>query len=180
MTFVEDDDVIETLPANATNEALGIGNLPRAPRCGRAFLHPRTAHAFSKLASIDSITIAQQVFRRGLPWKRFNELLRRPFARRTFRHIEVNDPAPIVGKDDQHEQHSQSRRGYGEEVNRHDVPDVLLQERGPRRRSRPAQLRSILLHRRLRNINPELLKFAHNTRRAPGRICLPHLSNVAP
>ncbi len=97
-----------------------------------------------------------------------------------LRHIEINDPAPVVGKDNQHEQHSQSRRGYSEEVNGHDVLDVLLQERGPRRRSRPAQLRSILLRRRLHDINPELLKFAHNTRRAPGRIGLPHASNEAP
>ena len=80
MAFVEDDDVIQTFSANAANDALGIGILPRAPRCGRAFLHPQTAHAFSKLASIDGITIAQQVLRRGHPWKRFNELLRRPFA----------------------------------------------------------------------------------------------------
>ncbi len=41
-----------------------------------------------------------------------------------LRHVEVNDPAPIVGQDNQHEQHSQSRRGYSEEVNRHDVLDV--------------------------------------------------------
>ena len=109
MAFVEDDDVIQTLPANAANDALGIGILPRAPRCGRTFLHPQIAYAYSKLASIDGITIAQQVLRRGRPWKRFNELLCGPFARRMLRHIEVNDPAPIVGQDDQHEQHSQSR-----------------------------------------------------------------------
>ena len=109
MVFVEDDDVIQTLSANAANDALGIGILPRAPRCGRAFPHSQTAYAFSKSASIDSITIAQQVLRHGLQWKRFNELLRRPFAHRMLRHIEVNDPAPIMGQDNQHEQHSQSR-----------------------------------------------------------------------
>ena len=61
MAFVEDDGVIQTLSANAANDALGIGILPRAPRCDRAFLHPQPAHAFSKLASIDSVTIMQQV-----------------------------------------------------------------------------------------------------------------------
>ncbi len=30
MAFVEDDDVIQTLPANAANDTLGIGVLPRA------------------------------------------------------------------------------------------------------------------------------------------------------
>ncbi len=42
MAFVEDDDVTQTLPANAADDALGIGILPRAARCGRAFLHPQT------------------------------------------------------------------------------------------------------------------------------------------
>ncbi len=109
MAFVEDDDVIQTLSANAADDAHGIGILPRAPRCGRAFLHPQTAYAFSKLASIDGIAIAQQVLRRGRPWKRFTELLCVPSARCMLRYIEVNDPAPIVSQDNQHEQHSQSR-----------------------------------------------------------------------
>ena len=95
-----------------------------------------------------------------------------------LRHIEVNDPAPIVGKDNQHEQHSQSRRGYSEEVNRHDVLDVLLQERGPRRRSRPVQLRSILLHRRLRT--PRVIAVVGLNRRAPGPRHLPNGRLLAP
>ncbi len=64
------------------------------------------------MANIDA-TLEQNIF--YLPkrqWIRFHELLRSPFARRMLRHIEVDDPAPIVGKDNQHEQHSQSRRGY--------------------------------------------------------------------
>ncbi len=60
MAFVEDNSVIQTLPANAANDALGIGILPRSPRCDRTFLYLPTARAFSKLASIDSIAIAQQ------------------------------------------------------------------------------------------------------------------------
>jgi len=64
MACVEDDDVIQTLPANAADDVLGIGTPPRAPRCGRAFphpqyIHPQTAHAFAKFASIDSLTIAR-------------------------------------------------------------------------------------------------------------------------
>ena len=39
-----------------------------------------------------------------------NELLRSSFARRMLRHIEVNDPVTIVGQDNQHKKHSQSRR----------------------------------------------------------------------
>ena len=94
-----------------------------------------------------------------------------------LRHIEVDNPAAIVSKDNEHEQHAQSRRGNGEEVDGHGVSHVLFQERAPRSGSRLVQLRPIFFHCRLGNINPELLKFGDNTRRAPGRIGLPHAAN---
>ncbi len=34
-------------------------------------------------------------------------------------YIEIDDPATVVSKDNEHEQHAQSRRGNGEEVDRH-------------------------------------------------------------
>ncbi len=59
MTLVKDNNVIQTLPADAPNDAFDIGILPRAPRCDGTFLHSQTAHAFSKAISIDSIAITQ-------------------------------------------------------------------------------------------------------------------------
>ncbi len=71
MAFVEDDDVIQTLPAHVTNDALGIGILPRTPRRGRAFLHPQTAHAFSKLASVATVrACAPDSLRQGLAYRK--------------------------------------------------------------------------------------------------------------
>ena len=81
-----------------------------------------------------------------------------------LRHIEGDNPAAIVSKNNEHEQHAQSCRGNGEEVDRHGVSYVLFQERAPRRRRRLVQLRPIFFHRRFGDINPELLKFADNTR----------------
>jgi hypothetical protein len=39
MGFVEDNDMIQTLPEDTTDDALDIGILPRAPRCDRTFSH---------------------------------------------------------------------------------------------------------------------------------------------
>ncbi len=58
MALVEDDSVIRTPPADAANDALCIGILPRAPRCDGTFFHTQTAHALSKVISIDSIAIS--------------------------------------------------------------------------------------------------------------------------
>ena len=81
-----------------------------------------------------------------------------------LRYIEVDNPAAIVSKDNEHEQHAQARRGNGEEVDGHGVSHVLLQERADGRRRRLVQLRSLFFRRRFGDINPELLKFADNTR----------------
>ena len=61
MAFVKNDSVIQTLPADAANDAFDIGVPPRAPRCDGTVFHSQTAHAFSKAISVDSITITQQV-----------------------------------------------------------------------------------------------------------------------
>ena len=50
------------------------------------------------MKSIECISITQQVLGRCLPWKSLDELLRRPFGSRMFRHIEANNPAAIDGR----------------------------------------------------------------------------------
>ncbi len=59
MALIKDNSVIQTLPADATNDTFYIGVLPRAPRCDGTFFHSETARTFSKVISIDSIAIAQ-------------------------------------------------------------------------------------------------------------------------
>jgi hypothetical protein len=59
MALVEDNHVIQTLSADATNDAFDIGILPRAPRCAGTVFHSQTAHAFSKAISVNSIAITQ-------------------------------------------------------------------------------------------------------------------------
>ena len=108
MALVEDNHVIQTLPANATNDTFDMGILPRAPRCGGTFFHSQTVHASSKVISVDSIAITQQVLRRRLPWKSLNKLLRRPFGRWMLRYIKVDDLPSIVAQDDEHEQYTKS------------------------------------------------------------------------
>jgi hypothetical protein len=59
MALVKDNQVIQTLSADATNDAFDIGILPRAPWCAGTVFHSQTAHAFSKAISVNSIAITQ-------------------------------------------------------------------------------------------------------------------------
>ena len=103
MALVEDNEVIQTFPADSPNDALDIGVLTRAPRCDGTFFHSQTANPFSKVISVDGIAVTQQVLWRRLPWKGFNELLRGPFGRWMLRHIKVDDLPSIMAQDDEHE-----------------------------------------------------------------------------
>ena len=103
MALVENNDVIQTLSSNAADNALDIRVLPRTPWCDGTFFHSQPADPFSKMTSIDGIAITQQVFRRRLPGKGFDKLLRRPLGSWMLRRIKVDNPPSIMGQDDERE-----------------------------------------------------------------------------
>jgi len=68
-----------------------------------------------------------------------------------FGDVEVHNPPPIMRENDNHEEDAELDRGYDEEIHRHQVPNVLIKERLPRReRRRDAwTLATSLVHRQL-------------------------------
>ena len=63
--FIEDDDVIETLAADRTDEALDIGVLPWGARCGDNLLDPHRPDAIAEALAIRGIPVPEQVAGRG-------------------------------------------------------------------------------------------------------------------
>ena len=53
--------------------------------------------------------------------KRFDGLLRCPLRRRMFRHVEVNNSPPVVGKHDEDEQHPKRSSRDNEKVDRYEI-----------------------------------------------------------
>lgn len=56
---VQDDDVVETLTANAADHALDVRRLPRAPRSDEHFLDLHRRYSSAKLGAVDSVSIAE-------------------------------------------------------------------------------------------------------------------------
>jgi hypothetical protein len=81
----------------------------------------------------------------------------------------VDDPASVVGQDDQYEQHMEANRRDGEEVQRYQLLGVVGQEGPPRRRRRLARTDPVLVDRGLGDIDAQLPKLALDTGRSPGR-----------
>ena len=116
VSFAEDKDVVETLAADRTDQALGERILPGAVWRRENFLDLHPLHAVAELMAIDLVTVAQEVGRRGVVRERVHDLLGGPGGGGVLGDVEVDDPPAMVGKHDEDEQDTQARGGHGEEI----------------------------------------------------------------
>ena len=77
--------------------------------------------------------IAELISRSAVPGKRFHDLLRGPFRTGRLGHVKMDDASPVVGQDDEDEQHVERHRGHGEEIDGHQVSHMVVEKRSPRR-----------------------------------------------
>jgi len=50
-----------------------------------------------------------------------------------FRHIDMHDASTLVSQHDEHKEYPEGHRGHGEDITRHDIFNVVVQKRLPRR-----------------------------------------------
>ena len=81
MPLMEDDDVVQTLPTDAPDQAFDIGILPWRPWSDDDFLDAHVLDTLPKGCAVDGVPIAQEIARRFLPGEGVNDLLRRPLRR---------------------------------------------------------------------------------------------------
>src|SRR5215831_14250074 len=130
-TLVPDDDVIQTLAANGSDQPLHKWILPGRARCRN---YGFFAHALDRCANFSSenrISIADQIARRFLPGKSFSKLLYGPLLRRVFRYVPVQYASPIVRQHEENEEHAKGGRRYREEVHRSHLRHVIGEDSLP-------------------------------------------------
>src|SRR2546422_3197987 len=119
-----------------------------------------------------------QILRKG-----FDDLLCRPSRRRMFGHIKVNDSAAFMGQYNEHKKHAQSSRRYREEVDRHEIAYVIIEEGSPSLRRRGASFRYESGNCTFGNLYSQLEQFPMNSRCAPAHIgfghCLHQFSDIS-
>ena len=128
MRFVEDDDMIETFSSDRANQSFDVAVLPRRPWRDYDLLDSHMIESLLEVFAVYAITITNQVFRRIVEGKGFNDLLCGPSRRRICGDVEVNQLAPIVPEHDEAVEHSEVDRVNVEEIDRGDVLHVVLQE----------------------------------------------------
>ena len=70
--------------------------------------------------------------------------------------IEVNGVSPVVAQHNKYEHQTKVHGPHHEEINRHQLLDVVLQKRVPSLRGRLSLARHVLRYRRLRDLNAQL------------------------
>src|SRR5260370_41443509 len=89
MRLSKNDHVIETLPANATDEPFRKWILPWTSCCGEHLVNAHSLNPVPEMATVNSVTVPNQISRHHIFGECFDDLLRGPFCRGMLRHIEM-------------------------------------------------------------------------------------------
>jgi hypothetical protein len=116
MILIEDDQMIETFSADTSNYSYCVRILKRRMGRGDHFVNLHPFYPASKLRSIDRISIPEQISRRGVIGKCFDDLLCGPLGCRIRGHIEMNDLPATVKEDNEAVQNAEIDRRDCEKI----------------------------------------------------------------
>jgi hypothetical protein len=168
---------VQTLAADRADEPLREGTLPRTAGSREHLLDLHALHALAERVTVDRVAIAEEISGGGGVREAVHELLGCPCSRGMLGDVDVEDSAPMVSEDDQDEKHSQVSGRNGEEVDRDQVLDMVVQERAPGLRWRCPALRDQARDRALGHVDAELKKLPMDPGRATQWIRGGHFSD---
>src|SRR6266850_738238 len=114
--FAEHNDMVQTLPADRTNDTFHIRVLPRRSWRTKDFLDAHNFNLFGEFVSVDPIAISQQIFRSAVERKSFDDLLCRPFRCRMSGDVEMEDTPAVMGEHNEHKNNLEPDRVHREEI----------------------------------------------------------------
>lgn len=101
MPFAQHDNVVKALALNRSDQPFGIGILPRRCCRNRSVPDAHRLQAPCDDGAIDTITIADEIFWRFIPGKRFGYLPRNPFSRRVRGRVNPDQISAIKTNNDE-------------------------------------------------------------------------------
>jgi len=162
--FVHHDHVVEAFSTDAPDQPFHIRILPGTSRCGDHLLDAHVSDAPLEVLTIDSVMISEEVSRGLVPRERLHDLLGRPLCRRIRGDVEMENPASLVGEDQEDKEDSIANGGHNEEVDGGDVFDVIPQESSPSGGGRSLPSDHVFLDRRFVQIDSDLAQLPDNVR----------------
>jgi hypothetical protein len=134
MALVQNEHVVQAVAADAPDQPLDVGGLPRTPRSHQDFFKAPVWPPLPKRGAIDAVPIAPQIPWGLVPRKRAHHLRRGPLRRRGGRDLTRDDAASFMGQDEQHAAHMVCHRRDDKDIQGPQVLPVVLQKSLPRGR----------------------------------------------
>jgi hypothetical protein len=156
MRLAQDDDVVDTLTPDRSDQPFGETILPR--RGGRNRLIPDAHGAQSACddLTIDAIPVADHVARSFIPRECFCDLARNPFCGRMCCDTDPDQFSAIQSHDDVGVEQVEANGRHNEQVHTGDILSMVTQKGVPSLAWRPASLDHVFGDTRLRDLKPEL------------------------
>src|SRR5262249_40352747 len=104
MPFAQDQNGVQTLAADGTDEPLRGGVLARALRSGEDFTDPHALDALLKYVAVDAVAVAKEIWRCAVIRESLYDLLGGPVGGGVLGHVEVDDAAAMVNQHNDNEE----------------------------------------------------------------------------
>jgi hypothetical protein len=172
--LVENDDVVQAVPAKSADDPFDVSALP-----GRAWgrEHLFDAHGLDLLDRVlteDAVPVTEQIAGCAVPGEGLPELVRSPFGRGMSCDGKVEKATTLVHQHQEHVQNLKTDRRYREEVHRNQTLYMIFQEGSPGLRRWPPATDHVFTHAGFADINAQLEQFAMDPWSAPEWILSAH------
>src|ERR1700723_853120 len=101
MDLAQDNDVVQTLTPDRSDQPFGKAVLPGRGWCGRLVPDAHGAQSARDDAAIDPVAIADEVARSFIPRKCLRYLTRNPFCRRVGCDVDPDEVSEVQPDDDE-------------------------------------------------------------------------------
>src|SRR2546427_1636909 len=162
------------LSADATDEPFRKWILPWTSCCGEHLVNAHSLNPVPEMATVNSVTVPNQISWHNIFGECFDDLLCGPFCRGMLRHIEMQHTAALMCQDHEYKEDSELQGGNGKEVDGDQLTEMVTQKSLPGLGWFFASLRHQARDRALRDFKAELKKFTVNSRRAPRDVRVGH------
>src|SRR3979411_3186629 len=170
MRLAEDNDVVQAIAPDRSDQSLGNAILPRRGWCNWLVSDAHGAKSACDNGAVDPIAIADEVARSLIPRKCLYDLARNPFRGRVRCDADPDQFSAIQPHDDEGIEQVETDSWDNEQVHGGNVWRMVMKEGPPSRVRRPPPFDHVLGDARLRHLEPQLEQFAVNAWRAPKRI----------
>ena len=174
MRLAEDNDLIQALAAQRTDQAFRYSILPWRSRCNRPVADTHCLNPRGKDTPISSIIVAYQIRRRRRPRKRLGDLSGQPLGRGMPRNLKPQQPSPAVSEHQEGKQAIEGHRRDNAHIDCCNRLGVVAQKGLPALRWRFSASRHVLRNRRLGHLKTQHQQFAMDAWRAPQRVLPAH------